>query len=347
MKNFSERLKSARRIKGFSLQDLTDALNHAVSKQALNKYEQGLMKPGTEILIKLCNALEVRPDHFSREITITLEHLEFRKLKGLPAKESARIREKVTDELERYLELEGIIGIRQPFTNPLTKTHIKTETDMETIANHVRASWKLGNGPLPDVTVLLECHNIKVMNIPGDGEFSGLATWKGLDNPVIAVNSTLRADRKRFTLLHELGHIVLNSEGLSIKEKEKRCDRFASSLLVPGSSLKAELGPSRTRITMNELLYLNRRYGAPINLIMHRAMEQGIISESFHKKFSVRWNTLAFGGQEPGDYSGHEHPEQFTKLVHQALAEEVISIGKAAALLNQKVSDLRADMARF
>ena len=42
---FAERLKSARMMNGFSLQDLSDKLENRVSRQAIHKYENGEVFP--------------------------------------------------------------------------------------------------------------------------------------------------------------------------------------------------------------------------------------------------------------------------------------------------------------
>ncbi len=55
MKNiFSKRLKSARLIKGYSMQDLAVMLN--VSKQMVSKYENGKSIPDSSGLIKMAKA---------------------------------------------------------------------------------------------------------------------------------------------------------------------------------------------------------------------------------------------------------------------------------------------------
>ena len=54
---FANRLQSARKMAGLSLQGLADKLDNLVTKQSLNKYEQGVMKPDSEVLIALANSL--------------------------------------------------------------------------------------------------------------------------------------------------------------------------------------------------------------------------------------------------------------------------------------------------
>ncbi len=344
MKHFSERLKSARIMKGYSLQDLTDALDNAVSKQALNKYELGLMKPEQEVLIKICNALDVRPDYFNRETSINLENVEFRKLKKLSAKESARIRERTIDILERYFELEDILGIDEQFVNPIADLEISSYHDVERAVARLKVLWKLGEDPLPNVIELLEDHNIKVVEIEAGEEFVGLATWEGIKNPVIVVNASLKADRKRFTVLHELGHILMNVNHHEEKQREFLCHSFAGSMLIPAESLIKELGASRSQIYLNELIYLKKQFGASIQAIMFRAKHLGIVSESFHKTFMIYFSSKGYKKNEPGEYKGYEKSNRFKQLLFRAVAEEIISTSKAAALDNKKLSEFREDL---
>jgi Zn-dependent peptidase ImmA (M78 family)/DNA-binding XRE family transcriptional regulator len=347
MKNFAERLKSARIMKGFSLQDLADALENGVSKQALNKYEQGLMKPDSAGLLSLCNALDVRPDYFTRETSITLENVEFRKLKKLSSKESAKIKEKTIDILERYFELEDILGIDKEFYNPISDIKINTYADVELAVEKIREEWKLGEDPLNNVIELLEDNNIKVIEIEAEDEFVGLATWKQIKNPVVVVNSNLKADRKRFTVLHELGHILMNVNHHPEKEREFYCHSFAGAMLIPKRALIKELGNSRNKIYINELVYLKEQFGASIQAIMFRAKHLGIVSESFHKNFMIMFSMKGYKKNEPGEYSGSEKSNRFKQLIYRALAEEIISSSKAAALDNKKLSEFRDDLAEY
>lgn len=347
MRNFSERLKSARVMKGYSLQDLADALDNRVSKQALNKYEQGLMKPDSEVLMLICNALEVRPDYFTRETSITLENVEFRKLKKLSAKESARIKEKTIDILERYFELEDILGIDEQFVNPIKDIEINSYEDVEKAAEKMRQAWELGEDPLYNIIELLEDNNIKVIEIEAGDEFVGLATWQGIKNPVVVVNANLKADRKRFTVLHELGHILMKVNDLPEKEREFYCHSFAGAMLIPKNALIKELGNSRTQIYLNELVYLKEQFGASIQAIMFRAKHLGIVSESFHKNFMIYFSMKKYKKNEPGSYKGQEKSNRFKQLIFRAVAEEIISTSKAAALDNKKLSEFRDELAKY
>lgn len=92
-KIFSERFRSARLMKGFSLQDLANAIDNQVSRQALHRYEKGEVIPDTEKINLLSKALNVNPDYFFRSTKVELDEVEFRKLSKMPQKEASIIKE--------------------------------------------------------------------------------------------------------------------------------------------------------------------------------------------------------------------------------------------------------------
>jgi Zn-dependent peptidase ImmA (M78 family)/DNA-binding XRE family transcriptional regulator len=343
MKNLSERLKSARIMKGYSLQDLADAMGTKISKQALNKYEAGTAKPDAEMLLELCKALDVRPDFFSRETSITLENVEFRKLKKLSAKESERIRAKTVDILERYFEVEDLLGIEERFINPIKDISITQDADVETAVSTLKQSWNLGEDPLSNVIELLEDNNIKVVEVDTVDEFSGLSTWEGIKNPVVVVNAKMVPDRKRFTVLHELGHILMNVQHLEEGLREHYCHYFAGAMLMPKNQLVKELGESRTRVSLNELSLLKQQFGASMQSIMIRARDLNIISASNYKSFITFFSMQGYKKKEPVEYKGFEKSNRFKLLIYRALSEDIISMSKAAVLDNKKLYQFREE----
>ena len=155
MKFVPENLKSARMINGLSLQGLADRLKELqgpISKQALNKYEQGQTVPDAEMIGLLANALELRPEYFYNRKVVEFGPIEYRKLKGHSAKESNRIIELSRDLLRRYLELEDILGIDITFKNPLVDFTITDLNSVEEAADKLRKEWGLGINPIPKWT---------------------------------------------------------------------------------------------------------------------------------------------------------------------------------------------------
>ena len=82
---FSRRLRQARMMKGFSLEKLSQCVTPAITRQAINKYEKGLMMPDSRVLIALATALGVKIDYFFRPFTVEVDRVEFRKKPKFPS----------------------------------------------------------------------------------------------------------------------------------------------------------------------------------------------------------------------------------------------------------------------
>lgn len=344
---FAERLKSARALNGLSLQDLADKMENQISRQALHKYEKGDVIPDSNMIGLLATALHVRPDFFMRETKIEFGEIEFRKLQKLPAKEEGRIIEEVKDILARYLELEEILGIETSFTNPLENIGpVKSFEDIEEAAVKLRLKWKLGTDPLYNCIELLEDNHIKVVQVNAGDSFDGMQTWVNGNIPVIAINrdKIKSADRTRFTILHELCHLLIKDLcNHPAKQKEKFCHQFAAAMLLPARAAKNELGNGRTKIMIQELGLLKKQYGISIQAIVMRAKDLDIISDAYCKQFFFFLNQMGWKVTEPVEfnYEGTEESNRFRQLLYRALAEDIITQSKAASLNNQSLAEFR------
>lgn len=352
MNHFPERLKSARLMGGFSLQALADRIGNRVTKQALSKYEQGQMMPTSEVVSLLSEALLVRPDYFYSETKVSFGEIEFRKLKKYKAKERSRIIEIARDTLRRYIELEEIIGISSQLDNPLRDFSIHqdhAQQDVEAAADQLRHAWNLGGDPLAHVVELLEEHHIKVVEIDSTVALDGFSTYVNDKIAVIVLNKRKLdgcLDRKRWTALHELGHLLLKDLGGFVeKDKEKLCHYFAGALLFPKEAMKSELGERRTKLSLQELGALKQQYGISMQAIVYRAKELGIINENYFKQFFFMFQQMGHREKEPTQYQyqGFEQSTRFKQLLFRALAEEIISMSKAASLNNQRLAEFRKE----
>lgn len=348
MKFIPDRLKSARMMSGMSLQDLADRLKElgtSITKQAISKYEQGESEPNSEKIALLSKALNVRPDYFYSDFKIEFSEIEFRKLKSYSTKESQRIIEISRDELRRYLELEELLNIETKFENPLEDFIISDLTNVDAAADKLREQWGLGQNPIPNVIELLEDHHIKVIELESDVKLDGFFTVANNKFPIIVLNKSKldsKADRKRFTAAHELGHLVLNLQHVSEENiREKYCLYFASSFLFPKNKMFKELGAKRSKLSINELIALKQEYGLSMQAITYRAKDLGIINESTYRQMFRMFTQQGYRINEPVEYEGKEQSNRFRQLLFRALAEDIISFSKAAALSNQKLSDFR------
>jgi len=343
MKYFPERLKAARKMKGYSLQDLAVAVQNKWNKQYLNRLENGEAKPDSETLIILGKALDVTSDYFFRESTVSLEDIRFRKLKKLPVKEQEKVIHRTMEYLERYLEIENLLGIENTITFKPKARKVRNPADVEEAAYELRKLWELGVDAIFNVIEMLEENHIKVLPLEVDTSFSGMSTIIKDLIPVVVLNESheIPVVRQRFTALHELAHLYLDLSEYEEKESEKLCDQFAGAMLLPAEKLKQYFGQKRTQVIMKELYMIAADYGISLAAIMYRAMTLGIISPSYHKFFMINYNRYKTKEKEFKVYCGEEKSDRFLQLLIKGVAEEVISTSKAAALNNQKLGEFR------
>jgi Zn-dependent peptidase ImmA (M78 family) len=348
---FPERLRTARALSGFSLQELSDKLANKVTRQALHKYEKGEALPDSEMIRLLSRVLDVSESFFSRIAKpVELGTIEFRKAAKMPVKEQDRLIEKVRDRLSRYLEIEELLALTSSFSNPIShQQSIGGLEDIEVAAQALRSDWGLGCDPISNCIDLIEDHHIKVIEVESTESFDGMQTWVNGNLPLIAINATniKSSDRKRFTVLHELAHLLLPFGTLSVREREKYCHQFAAALLLPEKSAKAELGNSRSKLLIPELGAIKKQYGISIQAIVMRARDLKIITESYYKQFFFYINQMGWRTEEPVKYEGFEKSNRFDQLIFRALAEEIITIDKAAELSNLSIQQFQQRLSMF
>jgi Zn-dependent peptidase ImmA (M78 family) len=340
----AKRIKSARTLAGFSLRELSDKMNGAVSYNAISKYEKAEMMPDSKVMLQLAKALNVKVDYFFMPYNVQINNIEFRKKSKLSVKNEKAIKEKVTDSISRYIQLEEFLNLSYAFKNPIENLEIESGNDVENAVNQLLKAWELGINALPNVIELLEDKEIKVIEAEENENFDGFSGWANNQIPVIIVNKSFSIERKRFTALHELAHLVLNfKENLPAKDVEKLCHRFAGAMLMPKETFLKELGVHRNRISISELIALKETYGISIQAVMHRAKDLEIVNKQRYIGFRKWINADVNRKKEVnlGSYIGKEHSNRFKQLLHRAAAEDVISMSKAANLANVKLAVFR------
>ena len=345
---FSERLKLARKRSGLSLRALSSAMGGIVSAQAIGKYERAEMMPSSTVAIALAEALEVSPSYLLSPSKVSLESVEFRKLASTKARERAAVEGEVLDHVDRYLQVEEILGIdTTEHDDPEGAPYrIATVEDAEGAATSVRIAWNLGGGPIPDMTELLEERGIKVFKLSLPGSVDGLSCRVrrvGGDDVRVVVYSTGKSlERERFTIAHELGHMVLDIP--STVREERACQRFAGAFLAPGDELIREVGRRRFNFGFGELIEIKHMFGISAAALVMRMRDVGIITETTLRDIfggiGSSWRT-----DEPRPLKRTESPTRFRRLCLRALAENDMSESKAAELLRLRVSEIEGIMA--
>jgi len=353
---FAYRLKAARKARGYSMEQL--AVKVGISKQMISKYEKGKSLPGSALLIKFSEILGVPPGYFFEEPLVVPKEIKFRKKSKLPKREQEKILYFMTQHLEKYLQIEHILGMDSRFQSPLKEGEMQLFEELkpenaERLAEIVRKNWQIGTDPIANVIYLLEEFRIKVIEIENgqkdDTRFDGLASMIRNDVAVIVTKKFAHNERKRFTLLHELAHLLIDRHAKNVfdhNDEEAFCNRFAGAMLLPADAVMEYFGKNPRTIFFEELAFVQEKYGISIPAIMYRLKDLGIISENrfknFFKVLNGNKNLKKIINRER--FPGKEVSGRFEALVFKALSQDLITPGKAAELLGTDLEKIRDKM---
>ena len=341
-----KRLYLARKAAGLSLRELEARIDKKVSAQAISKYERDEMMPGSDVLAAIARALGVQESYLLGQNDLTLESVEFRKNRITSRKEEAGVKASVLSAVERYLEIEDFVGAAsvawsRPQGAPFP---VREPADAEAAAARLRSAWNLGVDPIPDFSEFLEENGIKVIPLSLGESVSGLMCLarrsKGGDVPVIVVNERDTGERQRFTLAHELGHLILEvPQGAN---GEKLAHRFAGAFLMPAETIWQEVGKRRSSLSIAELFKLKALFRVSVQAIAYRLKDLQIIGDSLFRKLfdhfeQQGWRKPPYS--EPGAIPRERH-ERFRRLCFRAVSEGAVSESKAAELLGISVREL-------
>jgi hypothetical protein len=118
---------------------------------------------------------------------------------------------------------------------------------------------------------------------------------------------------------------------------------------MPRAHLLREVGKHRNALGYKELIDLKRLYRVSGAALLMRLRQLDVISEGI---LIYIFQTIGRGwrSQEPQELEGpekrgqYERALRFERLCYRALAEELISLSKAAELLRQPVPDVEAGL---
>lgn len=342
------RIKLARLKEGLSLRDLATKMDGLVSAQALGKYERDEMLPGSRVLLALGKALNVSLDYLIAPKNTRLGHVDFRKHSRTSARDKAKVEAYVVGYVERYLQLESILGTPLHDAN-VAQEKVSSPEDGEKLADQLRADWQLGTAPVQNVTELLEerGHIVIVIDLPDN--VSGLTCEAHRDDEdpvhVLVANRKQSLERRRFTLLHELAHRYLVVPG-DEKMTEKTANRFAGAFLMPREHLARTFGFPRRKFEAAEILDLKRLYRVSAAALWYRIYQLGHTSQSQYeygcRTFGRGWRgkTEPLEVEAQGARGTEEMPRVFERKCYQALAERLIGLSKAAELLEKPIAEI-------
>lgn len=296
----TNKIKLARKLRGLSMDDLVERMGRYVSKMSISKYERGIVVPNGDILAKISAACNL-PLSFFHEEPLAFGELSFRIDKDAAYSLKDELKTIILENVEEYLHAEQLACSQIEFHNPFSNRIIRDYIDIEEAATQLRSIWELGKQPIVSVYELLELNGIKLIEFYyEDNSVNGVSFFVNGNIPCMLINTynNTTVERKRFTALHELAHLLFDIQPISAEEYAKQehatshhpptverlANRFAGAMLLPADVVKKRVGEKRDTIILEEFISIRNRYGISISSQCYRHADLGIIALDYRNK---------------------------------------------------------------
>ena len=287
----------ARELRAMSQEQLAEALN--ISQSKISKFESGNLVPNDDELQRMSerDVLDVPVEFFF--------HPGPRRAMGSSCifhrkKQSTRVKDLRTlhaqfaylriqvEELLSKIDFHAEIRIHRIDIDAF-------DDDAEQIAEIVRRSWGLPSGPIANLTEAIErAGGIVIKTAFEVDDVDAMSYWPDGLPPIFFVNAKKPGDRLRFSLAHELGHLVMHN--VPTGDMESQADRFASALLMPRTVIGPELSG---RLSIQKLAAMKPRWLVSIQALVRCAFDIEAITERQYRNTMMQISKLGWRKNEP------------------------------------------------
>lgn len=333
----SSRITEAREARAKSMEDLASDIG--VTRQSISKYERGIVSPSPEMLQAISYSLGFPTEFFYKseaEINAGSSPLFFRSKSNIAkkVKTACKYQIKWTDEIKKQLEKYVDFIERDLPTIDKDYEDLSFE-DIEEIALTIRKDWGIDDDPINDLVGLLENKGVIVTQFATNS----FCTFKGIDafscwkdgTPYILYHSISKsAVRTRFSILHELGHLIMHSsiaEDDSVKKgivdlADMQADRFAAAFLLPATSFPKDIRST----SLISLEAVKKKWGCAMSTIIRRCETLELLTENQINYLKRQMTTKKYWYKEPlDDILTIAEPEMIRDAVYLLIDNRIIT----------------------
>lgn len=325
----------ARESRGLTQKELARLLS--VSQGKISKIESGLLGISEDMLKKLAQVLDYPENFFSLTDPIygtgygLIYH---RKRQNISHKVIGKIHSQMNIQrihLSRLLQAVDIGNSKIPQLDI-----DEYNGNVEEIARIVRATWLLPRGPIKNLTKSIEDAGGVVFRCDfGTNQLDAVSQWiQGLP-PIFFVNNNLPGDRLRFTLAHELGHVIMHR--MPNPNMEKEAHSFAAEFLMPSQ----EIGPYLNALSLPKLANLKPYWKVSMAALLQRATELAKLTERKARYLWMQMGKVGYRAHEPIDIP-IEEPTLLQELISTHQNELHYSLSELSQMLAIHDHELRS-----
>lgn len=291
----------ARESRGMTQTQLAGEIG--VSQAEVSKYENGIKVPPASQVAKIAHRLRYTDSFFFLDESIRafgsgcVYH---------------RKRKSATDT--KLAQLLAMINVKRiQVKNLLKSVDSKTAYSFESldidefkggpseVARSLRALWHLPPGPVHNLIRAIEDAGGLVIKCDfGTSKVDALSQWLPGSCPIFLVNDAIPTDRLRFTLAHEVGHIVMHR--IPSEDMEREADKFAAEFLMPEKEIRPHLG----YVDIPKLAAMKQHWRVAMGALLYRAADLKTIDDRRKSYLWFRMGQAGYRTHEPVEIAPEE-----------------------------------------
>jgi Zn-dependent peptidase ImmA (M78 family)/transcriptional regulator with XRE-family HTH domain len=328
-----EMLVLARDLRGMTQKEVADASK--LSQAFVSHLEAGTRESTDESESRLANALRLpleffRQDEHYNGLGISMVY--YRKRNSALICHLKRLQGEVN--LRRMHIKQLLRGVNLQTSKQFSFMDIDENGTPEDVAIRLRAAWLIPLGPIANLTTTIENAGGFVFKfLFGTTDIDAMSQWPNDSPPLFFLNSLAPSDRTRFSLAHELGHILMHQTVTDDIESE--ADRFASEFLMP----RQEIGSQLLDIDLKKAASLKPYWRCSMAALIRRARDLGKITESRYRDLFIQMSKLGYRKSEPSPIAPEE-PKLVPALLNSYTKQSDFTLDELAKILKWPADEL-------
>jgi Zn-dependent peptidase ImmA (M78 family)/transcriptional regulator with XRE-family HTH domain len=331
------RLEFARKRRGIPRTKLAELVG--LTPKTIQRWESGDIEPREDQLAALAEQLRVLPTFFYAHEIEQLPNaaVSFRALTKMSASE----RDAAT--AAGRLGVEIIRWVESQFKLPDHDVPSLTGWQPELAAEAVRERWGLGSGLIRHLVPLCELHGLRILAIAPD--YRSVDAFSFYDNgtPFVFLNTSKTAERIRFDLAHEVGHLVMHGEYECPqgRKAEQEANDFASAFLMPRDSI---LATGLVGATADDVIRAKAKWHVSAMALARRLETLGLLTDWGYRSLCIELSKRGFRSREPGSQLARESSQVLRKVL-AALRGDNVTTRRMAARFGLPLSEFNTYLA--
>jgi Zn-dependent peptidase ImmA (M78 family)/DNA-binding XRE family transcriptional regulator len=324
-------LRLARQRLGFTQKNASARLG--IAQPVLSRMENGVVIPDAALLMKASKVYQVPVDFFDLHAPVYGPPVSVHAMTRANSDVTSRELDMITAELNiRIMHIARFLdNVDFNIKSDIPTLDVERYENPEKIASTVRAHWGIPYGPIKNLTQYVERAGVIIgFSKFGNASVSGVTFRVSGRPPLILLNSAHPADRLRYTLAHELGHVVMHRFPTDSMELE--ANKFAAALLMPAADIRPAF--QGRRVTLELLAALKLEWKVAMQALLMRATSLKFVSENQGRYL---WQQISARGWRLHEPAELDFPAEVPKVLSAIIKSHLCDLGYSFSELTKLV----------